>query len=595
MATRETAEEALRRWDSLKIVQDEYKDFYVFMDDVIEGLMGFKCSDIQKDIGSFLVDGPIYSMIQAQRGQAKTTITAIYAVWRLIHQPNFRILIVSSGGTMAKEISGWIIQIINGMDVLTCMRPDRSNGDRSSIEAYDIHYSLKGPEKSPSVACMGITSNIQGKRADLLIADDVESSKNAATDTQRHIILNITRDFTSICSTGKIVYLGTPQSSDSIYNSLASRGYVIRIWPGRYPTETEEANYGFNLAPLIASRMAADPSLRTGGGLTGARGKPIDPLLLDEEVLVAKELDQGPAYFQLQHMLDTKLSDAQRFPLKLSKILFMTIPADRAPVQFDVMSSPLTLIGTPVGLDVADPMYRIAGHGRDFMDFASTHMYVDPAGGGQGADETAYAITKFIGGYIFLVDVGGIPGGIDEDQMNFLTDKAVQWKPNMVHVEKNFGNGMFAQVWRPLIAASAFPTTIEDVWETGQKELRIIDTLEPVIGRRRFIVEEALIAEEWEQCSKYGLAAAKTYSFIFQLSRITRDKKCLAHDDRLDAVAGSVRFWTDLMAQDEKKVVDQAAREALARLMKDPLGNGRKVSGFRQPRAPNAFNRFNRR
>ena len=183
MATRETAEEALRRWDSLKIVQDEYKDFYVFMDDVIEGLMGFKCSDIQKDIGSFLVDGPIYSMIQAQRGQAKTTITAIYAVWRLIHQPNFRILIVSSGGTMAKEISGWIIQIINGMDVLTCMRPDRSNGDRSSIEAYDIHYSLKGPEKSPSVACMGITSNIQGKRADLLIADDVESSKNAATSS----------------------------------------------------------------------------------------------------------------------------------------------------------------------------------------------------------------------------------------------------------------------------------------------------------------------------------------------------------------------------------------------------------------------------
>ena len=103
-------------------------------------------------------------MIQAQRGQAKTTITACYAVWRIIHEPSTRILIVSSGDTMATEIANWVIQIIKNMDELKCLRPDKSAGDRESVKAFDVHFALKGPEKSPSIACMGITSNMQGKR-----------------------------------------------------------------------------------------------------------------------------------------------------------------------------------------------------------------------------------------------------------------------------------------------------------------------------------------------------------------------------------------------------------------------------------------------
>ena len=132
------------------------------------------------------------------------------------------------------------------------MRPDRSFGDRSSVEGFDIHYSLKGPEKSPSVACLGITSNKQGFRADLLIADDIESDKNAATPVQREKLIGLTRDFTSICSKGDIVYLGTPQSVDSIYNGLPSRGYDIRVWTGRYPTMDEIPNYTGTLSPLLS-------------------------------------------------------------------------------------------------------------------------------------------------------------------------------------------------------------------------------------------------------------------------------------------------------------------------------------------------------
>lgn len=577
MAKRELREfKPGERWAELDLLREEYPNFKPFIFDVMTGLMGFECSDIQLDIAEFLEFGPKERMIQAQRGQAKTTITAAYAVWRLIHDPSARILIVSAGGTQATEIANWVIQIIQNMDELECLRPDRSAGDRESVEAYDVHHELKGPEKSPSVACVGITSNMQGKRADILIADDIESAKNSMTEHQRERLRHLTRDFTSICSRGDIIYLGTPQSIDSIYNGLFSRGYTIRIWPGRYPTEEEEPNYGNFLAPLIQRRMAASPSIRRGGGPTGERGLAVDPVLLPEEVLSKKEIDQGAAYFQLQHMLDTRLSDADRFPLKPEKLIFMQISETTAPLEIFVQRSDRTKLSLPADWPVNDAYYRAAEFGREHAAFNGCHMYVDPAGGGQNGDETAYVITKFVAGRVFLVDIGSVPGGLGDESMDALTAVAVKWKPNKIDIEKNFGNGALASVWKPKLLR-VHRCEIEDVWESGQKELRIIDILEPVIGSGRLVVDEGLIEKDWQECQDYPLEKRASYSLFYQLSRITRDKDSLRHDDRLDALAGSVRYWVDALAQDSLKVVNQQRRKAWSERMKNPLGDGTKL------------------
>lgn len=564
------------RWDEIDLLRQEYPNFKPFLFDVMTALMGFECSDIQLDIADFLEFGPQERMIQAQRGQAKTTITAAYSVWRLIHNPSARVLIVSAGGTQATEIANWVIQIIQNMDVLECMRPDRSLGDRESVEAYDIHQELKGPEKSPSIACVGITSNMQGKRADILIADDIESTKNSQTEHQRERLRHLSKDFTSICSNGDIIYLGTPQSIDSIYNGLYSRGYAIRIWPGRYPTEDEEKNYGNFLAPLITKRMKADPTLRKGGGLTGQRGQVVDPVLLPENVLTKKEIDQGAAYFQLQHMLDTRLSDADRFPLKSTKLVFMSISDRTAPLEIYVQRSDRTLLSLPADWPVNDEYYRAAEFGREHAQFTGCHMYVDPAGGGQNGDETAYAVTKFLAGRVFCVDSGKVKAGIDDEGLDELTEVALKWKPNHISVERNFGNGALASVWKPKLLR-VHRCEIEEVWETGQKELRIIDILEPVIGSGRLVMDEGLIQKDWQACQSYPLEKRASYSLFYQISRITRDKESLRHDDRLDALAGSVRHWVEALAQDSMKVVNQSRKKAWAERMRNPLGDGRPI------------------
>ena len=576
------------RAEALETLQETYPHFPEFLYDVITGLMGFDCTPNQLDMALYLETGPLYRMIQAQRGQAKTTVTAAYAVWRQIHDPSTRVLIISSGDTMAQEISNWVIQIMTGMEELACMLPDRSHGDRASVSAYDIHYVLKGPEKSPSVACVGITSNLQGKRADVLIADDIESAKNSQTEIQRERITHLSRDFTSICSKGDIIYLGTPQSIDSIYNGLPGRGFSIRVWPGRYPTPKEMENYGEFLAPSIRKALEKDPSLQTGGGLIGDRGKPTDNVILGEDILLKKEIDQGAAYFQLQHMLDTRLADAERYPLKLDNLIFSSISNDGAPLLYQRHKVPANRIYTQQDYPVKAQYYRAADFSAsEWGVFEGTHMYVDPAGGGQNGDETAYAVTRFMAGKIFLVDAGGVPGGLGEESLMRLTNIAAKWGPETISIESNYGNGALSHIWQPMLLKQVI-AEIEDVWESGQKELRIIDCLEPIIGSGRLIIEEELIQSDWDRVKHYPTEKQTSYMLFHQMSRITRDKNSLIHDDRLDAVAGSCRHWTERLQEDEEHASAAAQQARYDAMMANPLGTGRKIKTL-DPRGADRF------
>lgn len=596
---REPAELALKRWAMLDLVRQAYPTFIPFLEDVMHEL-GFDTTDLQRDIAEFLEHGPHYLMIQAQRGQAKTTITAAFAVWCLIHNPAFRILVISAGGTQANEISTLIVRIVMSMDELECLRPDRNAGDRTSVEAFDVHHSLKGLDKSPSVACVGITGNLQGKRADLLIADDVESAKNSLTEHMREALALLTKDFSSICSTGRIVYLGTPQSTNSIYNSLPGRGFTVRIWPGRFPTHKQRENYGSMLAPYIARQMDADPSIMIGGGALGDQGKPTDPQLPAgcEEKLASKEQDQGPSYFQLQHMLNTKLADADRYPLRWSKVQTVRVTGE---------AFPLTI--TPGVLDHEVVKYEILGRtfalgvptevSKDRLKLQGVVMHVDPAGGGKNGDETGYAVVGFLNGNLYVLAVGGVPGGFSQAAFSTLAHIARDWKVNRILVEKNFGNGAYLHSWLPILRAE-YPhvvgggCAIEEVWESGQKELRIIDVLEPIIARGSLIFNDDIARVEAASLNPYPVEKRMSYSIFHQLAHITRDKGSLQHDDRLDALAGACRYWTQQLGIAQERAI-QAQREAEFKAWQaDPLCRNNRFSNSGPTRSGSMFNKYRR-
>ncbi|WCA46299.1 large terminase subunit [Caulobacter phage ERS] len=599
MAIREGTEAQLARWKQLELLQRHYADFDDFLADGMEHL-GFDTSPVQYDIGRFLSEGPRYAMVQAQRGQAKTTITALYAVWSLIHDPKHRVLVLSAGGTQANEISTLIVRLIMTMEGLECLRPDPSNGDRCSVEAFDVHYTLKGIDKSPSVACIGVTGNLPGKRADLLIADDIESNKNSRTAGMRELLLEITRDFTSICSTGKIIYLGTPQSVESIYNTLPGRGFVLRIWPGRFPTLAQRENYGDMLAPFIARQLELNPSLAFGGGLLGDQGQPTDPTYMTEEVLQRKELDQGPSYFQLQHMLNTKLADAERFPLKTEYLVVLNLGRlGEAPmtIKRGLTSEYLQPYSVHnVSFKMSSPHSGSIG---ELAKFQGVVMYVDPAGGGKNGDETGYAVTGFLNGTVYVLAAGGVPGGYSIAQMETLRNIAKLWKVNRVIIEKNMGFGAFREVFLPVLRDKSIdPATnlpkgldcaVDDDMVHGQKELRIIETLEPVMARGALVFNESIVQEDADRCAVHSHDKRRLYSLFHQMSKITRDRNCLSHDDRLDALEGAVRYWQAMLAIDQHKAVEAQKAKEMEAFFKDPFGHNK-----HKPRVQRGTSMFNK-
>jgi hypothetical protein len=91
---------------------------------------------------------------------------------------------------------------------------------------------------------------------------------------------------------------------------------------------------------------------------------------------------------------------------------------------------------------------------------------------------------------------------------------------------------------------------IPDVWtasvtvfhSVGQKEVRIIENLEPVISGHRLIVDRAAITALPEEEPHETLQ--------YQLSRITRDRKALREDGKLDSLSSCVYKWEHILRND---------------------------------------------
>lgn len=567
------AQELIRtaRHAQLELLQDQYEHFLPFL---VAGMrfLGFSTTPVQQDIGCFLEFGPNDLMVQAQRSQAKSTITAIFAVWFLIKNPQNRILIISAGGKQANEISTLVTRMILSWDILECLRP--GTDDRTSVEAFDVHRDLKGIDKSPSVACIGITGNLQGKRADLLIADDIESAKNSRTALMRELLLNLLRDFPSICvgrdgQPPKTVFLGTPQTDASVYNTLPGSGYCVRVWPGRYPAVGEDEAYGDTLAPMIRRKMEADPSLRTGYGPTGKSGQATDPELLSDEALCTKENKQGPAYFQLQHMLCTILSDAARYPLKAAHVVVMRL-GEQLPMHFVRTTEATGLRPYQVG-SIKFQMSSTSFVSPEMAKPTGRVLAIDPAGGGKNGDETGIAVADQLGGNIFIRFAGAVRGGYDTDTLTQIVDLCKRFRPDTIIIEKNMGHGAFTQVLLPLLRAAGVLCSVIDVFNSGQKEQRIADTIEPVAARGSLVFDEDVIAEDWASTSHYPADKRQLYTLVHQFTKLTRDRGALAKDDRLDALAMAIAYWVKALGQDAE-LVAKAAREAeLLKHFQDPM------------------------
>lgn len=497
-------------------------------------------------------------ILQAFRGIGKSFLTCGFVVWKLWNNPDLKFMIVSASKERADANSIFIKRIIDLMPQLQELKPKQ--GQRDAVISFDVGPAK--PDHSPSVKSVGITGQLTGSRADILIADDVEVPNNSATQAARDRLSELVKEFDAILKPGgTIIYLGTPQNEMTLYRELEGRGYTTTIWPARYPRDKKDwQSYGDRLAPMLQAELEEDPE--------SFYWRPTDEVRFDDTDLKERELSYGKAGFALQFMLNPNLSDAEKYPLKLRDLIVADLDPESSPMVYQWLPNPQNKReDVPnVGL-MGDSYHTYQTVGSAFSSYTQKILVIDPSG--RGKDETGYAVLYQLNGYIFAMEVGGMRGGYEDSTLEALAKIGRKWKVNEYVIEGNFGDGMYLELFKP-VAARIHPAAVTEVKSKGQKELRICDVLEPIMGSHRLIVNAAAIVQDYQTASDKDGVRNPIYSLFYQMTRISRERGALAHDDRLDALAIGVQFFVESMAKDANKGEREVTEEWLEEQMENP-------------------------
>ena len=515
----------------------------------------------QYAIADYLQNGPKRLQVQAFRGVGKSWITGAFVLWTLFNDPERKVMIISASKERADNMSIFLQKLIIDTPWLKHLQP-KSDDSRWSRISFDVNCS---PHQAPSVKSVGITGQLTGSRADLMILDDVEVPGNSLTEFMREKLLQLCTEAESILtpkSDSRIMYLGTPQTTFTIYRRLAERNYRPLVWPARYPRQDKLSKYEGILAPEIQEDV----------DMGAEEWAPTDDRFTDED-LIEREASMGRSNFMLQFQLDTTLSDAQKFPLKMADLIVTSVNPTTAPENVIWCSDPSKVIrdAPTVGLP-GDYFYSPMQLVGEWSSYDETICSVDPSG--RGTDETAAAFLSQRNGLIYLHEMSAYRDGYSDSTLLDILSKCRDYGVTSLVIETNFGDGIVGELFKKHLINTKQHINIEEVRANVRKEDRIIDSLEPVLNQHRLIIDRGVI--DWDYASNKDSPAEERllYMLFYQMSRMCREKRAVKHDDRLDCLAQGVKYFTDALsisAQDQIQLrKTEEWNNMLAEFLDDP-------------------------
>ena len=501
----------------------------------------------QYAIADYLQHGPKRLQIQAFRGVGKSWITGAFVLWTLFNNPEKKIMIISASKERADNMSIFLQKLIIETPWLVHLRP-KSDDARWSRISFDVNCS---PHQAPSVKSVGITGQLTGSRADLMILDDIEVPGNSMTEMMREKLLQLCTEAESILTPkqdSRIMYLGTPQTTFTIYRKLAERNYRPFVWPARVPRKLS------NYEGLIAPQLQEDID-------NGAEAWDVtDADRFTHEDLLEREAAMGRSNFMLQFMLDTSLSDAEKFPLKFADLIITSVNPTQAPDSIVWCSDPRNVLKDlpTVGLP-GDYFYSPMQLQGEWGPYTETICSIDPSG--RGTDETAATYISQRNGFLYVHEMRSYRDGYSDNTLLDILRGCKKYNVTNLVIETNFGDGIVSELFRKHLQQTKQNIGIEEVRANVRKEERIIDALEPIMNQHRLIIDRGVV--EWDYNSNKDDAPEKRllYMLFYQMSRMCREKFAIRHDDRLDSLAQGVKYFTDAMGISAQETVKERKRE----------------------------------
>ena len=500
----------------------------------------------QYAIADYLQHGPKRLQIQAFRGVGKSWITGAFVLWTLFNDVEKMIMIISASKERADNMSIFLQKLIIETPWLSHLRP-KSEDARWSRISFDVNCS---PHQAPSVKSVGITGQLTGSRADLMILDDIEVPGNSMTELMREKLLQLCTEAESILTPkddSRIMFLGTPQTVFTVYRKLAERNYRPFVWPARYPRKT--SNYEGLLAPQLQEDIEA-----------GVEPWHVTDDRFEDEDLIEREAAMGRSNFMLQFMLDTSLSDEDKFPLKMADLIVTSVNPDKCPESIVWCSDPANVIkdAPTVGLP-GDYFYSPMQQVGEWLPYAETICSIDPSG--RGADETTAAYISQRNGFLYVHEMRAYRSGYADETLLDILRGCKKYKASSLLIESNFGDGIVAELFRKHIQTMQMNIGITETRANVRKEDRIIDSLEPVLNQHRLVVDRSVI--DWDYKSNPDEAPERRllYMLFYQMSRMCREKGAVRHDDRIDCLAQGVKYFTDALGLSALEEIKARKRE----------------------------------
>lgn len=502
----------------MKVPQEVMSDFRNHLYFCFKHLGLGEPTKIQYELAREIQEGLSDAIIAAGRGTGKSTITACLASWEWLRDPNLTFLVLSNTQGKAIDFVSQARKILSVVPYCQYMIP--RDEDKDNALGFNLAVRTKFTQDL-NCAARGITGQITGLHADRVVLDDIEISGKNETPVGKEALLKKLAELESIRNkNSRVIFLGTPHYQDSIYNTLKESYPMIK-----YPAEMPDITLPYeveDVAPWVL-------------GLDLEAGEATQPERFNKDELGSRRAKIGPSHYALQYKLVTSLADADRYPLKLRDLIVMDLDPELGPDKIiwqgqnpmkDIPSFGMS------GDHVCDPMFI----SNKYIKYQHSHLCIDPSG--RGTDETGICISSVLSGVIFVHELLGIQGGYDDHVLAKIAKLVNEYQIPLVRVESNFGDGLFTKVLIPYLINKCGKVGVEEYRVKGQKELRIISTLEPVISMHRLVMARKAMKDQTNQ---------------IQLTRLHSGRGALKHDDRVDVLAAAVEFYKSHMSLDTER------------------------------------------
>jgi hypothetical protein len=154
-------------------------------------------------------------LLMAFRNSGKSTLIGLFCAWLLRCNPDLRIIVLAADLALARKMVRNVKRVIEQHPLCEGMKPRRL--DQWASDQFTVNRKLE--LRDPSMLARGISANVTGSRADVVICDDVEVPNTCNTAPKRADLRNRLDEIDYVLVPGGLqLYVGTPHTYYSIYS-----------------------------------------------------------------------------------------------------------------------------------------------------------------------------------------------------------------------------------------------------------------------------------------------------------------------------------------------------------------------------------------